>query len=144
MAATYNPAMPTTRDKVRFLIQDTVVASAMLQDEEIDFMLTEYPNYKLAAANCADVLSSKFSGMAEEKTIGNLKLTYRDKSKKYADLANRLRMQASKVVLPYAGGISQTDKESIEDDDDRVKPAFSRDMQKQALPSVDITDDDAV
>ena len=144
MAATYNPAMPAKLDKVRFLVQDTVVATAMLQDEEINFMLSEYPNYKMAAANCADILSSKFAGMAEEKKIGNMTLVYRDKSKKYADLANRLRMQASKVVLPYAGGISQNDKEAIEDDTDRVQPSFRRGQDKIALPATDITDDDAV
>ena len=143
MAATYNPAMPANLDKVRFLIQDTVVATAMLQDEEINFMLIEYPNYKMAAANCADVLSSKFASSAEDRAIGNLRLHYADKAKKYADLANRLRAQASKVVLPYAGGISKADKNAINDDTDRVEPSFRRGQMKQALPSVDIADDDA-
>ena len=143
MAATYDPTMTHTRDKVRFLIQDTIVASAILQDEEIDFMLTEYPNYKMAAANCADVISSKMASAAQERTIGNLKLVYADKAKKYAELANRLRMQASKVVLPYAGGISKADKDTINQDTDRVEPSFRRGMQKQSLPSVDISDDDA-
>jgi len=144
MAATYDSSMTTNKDKVRFLIQDTVVATAMLQDEEINFMLIEYPNYKMAAANCADVLSSKFASAAESRTIGNLKLEYSDKAKKYADLASRLRMQASKFILPYAGGISQADKEAINDDTDRIEPSFRRGQMKQALPSVDIADDDAV
>jgi hypothetical protein len=143
MSATYDSSMASNRDKVRFLIQDTVVASAMLQDEEIDFMLIEYPNYKMAAANCADVLSSKFASAAEDRQIGNLRLRYADKSKKYADLANRLRMQASKFILPYAGGISKADKEAINDETDRVEPSFRRGQMKQALPSVDIADDDA-
>lgn len=142
MSATYNTAMTTNVDKVRFLIQDTVVASAMLQDEEISFMLTLYPNFRLAAANCADILASKFANMAEDKTIGNLRLSYGDKSKKYAALANSLRMQASKVILPYAGGISESDKETIEEDQDRVNPAFKRNQMNEKLPALDITEDE--
>lgn len=143
MATTYNATMPTDKDKVRFLIQDTKLTPALLQDEEINFVLSEYPNYILAAAVCAENISAQLVGTATDKKIGNLSLTYGDKSKKYAELANSLRARASKILLPYAGGISQTDKELVNNDDDRVKPAFSRDMQKQALPS-DISDEDAV
>jgi len=142
MAATYDPTMTTDKDKVRFLIQDTVVASAMLQDEEIAFMLTLYPSFRLAAANCADICSSKFASMAESKTIGNLSLSYGDKSKKYAQLANSLRMQASKVIMPYAGGISQSDKQTIEEDQDRVDPSFRRNQMNEKLPAGDIAEDE--
>ena len=141
MSWTYDSSMPTPKDKVRFLIQDTVTTNQLLQDEEINFMLVDYPNYKMAAANCADVLSSKFSGMADERKIGNLTLKNSDRSKKYADLANRLRMQASKFILPYAGGISQSDKQTTEDDTDRVKPFAKRGAMDQKLPEIDGTDD---
>lgn len=143
MAATYDPSLTTPKDKVRFLIQDTNIATAMLQDEEINFVLTDYPNYKLAACVCAETLSLKFASMPQEKKIGNLSLTYGDRAKKYSDLANKLRAQASKVLLPYAGGISKADKNITNNDDDRVKPTFSRDMQ-EALSSVVSTDDNAV
>ena len=136
MAATYDASLPTAKDRVRFLIQDTNVASAMLQDEEITFMLTEYPNYRLAAAACAEALSLKFAGMPQEKKIGNLSLFYGDQAKKYSELASKLRTQASKILLPYAGGISKADKNAINNDSDRVKPAFKHDMQDQKLPSI--------
>jgi len=112
MAATYDSSLSTDKDKVRFLIQDTVVASAMLQDEEITFMLTEYDDYHLASAACADVLSAKFASMADKKTVGKLSITYTNRSKTYSDLAKQLRVQS---VVPYAGGVDLT--VSVDSDD---------------------------
>lgn len=140
MSWSYDPTMPTNMDKVRFLIQDTNTLDQLLEDEEINFMLSDYPNYKMAAANCADVLSSKFAGIADSKTIDNLSLSFQNKSQKYAALANRLRMQASKFLLPYAGGISKNDKQRNEDDPDRVKPFAKRDQMDKKLPAMDVND----
>lgn len=40
MAATYNPALTSNLDKVRFELGDTTVAAAILQDETINAVLT--------------------------------------------------------------------------------------------------------
>lgn len=142
MSWTYDPSMATEVDKVRFLIQDTVITRPLLQNEEIQFMLTQYPDYRMAAANCADVISAQYATKADGKTIGNLELSYRNIFLKYADLAKRLRMQASKFVLPYAGGISTADKQTQEQDPDRVKPSFKRGQMNEKLPDLDFDGDD--
>jgi len=142
MAATYTSTLPTDKDKVRFLIQDTVVATAMLQDEEITAMLGIYGTYKSTAVACCEVLSAKFAGEAESKKIGNLTIDFRDKATKYAKLAILLRSQTMKFVLPYLGGQSQSDKETNQLDADNVQPAFRRGIMKQKTPDLTPEDDD--
>ena len=114
------------RDKVRFLIGDTDTADQQLQDEEIDAVLEDSSDDPyLAAINCAEGLSAKWSRKAN-KSVGDLSISYGSVAKSFSDLAQRLRRTASlQLAAPYAGGISIADKDSVEDDSDRVVPAFS-------------------
>lgn len=77
MAATYDPTLATDRDWVRFLIGDRTVASARLQDEEIDAVLTEEQNKYLAAARCAEIAFGGTQGLVE-KAVDDLRLKYSD------------------------------------------------------------------
>jgi hypothetical protein len=96
-----------------------------LQDEEIDAVLEDSSDDPYTAAvTCAEALSGKWSRKAT-KSVGDLSISYGDLAKSFADLAQRLRRTASlQLAAPYAGGISIDDKESVEDDSDRVVPAF--------------------
>lgn len=141
MAATYDPALDTDLDKVRFFIQDTNTDNAMFQDEEISAMLGIYGTYKATAINCCEVLAARFAGEAESKKIGNLTITFGDKAAKYAALAKTLRNQMTKFVLPYLGGQSRSDKAINEGDADNVQPAFKRGIMKQKLPDSTPEDD---
>lgn len=85
MAATFDPTLPSTRDWVRFLIQDVTVATAMLQDEEIDAVIAEqYQSSSkalkyLAAAECLSVLHLRWMtgghGVASKK-VDQLSIVY--------------------------------------------------------------------
>lgn len=60
------------RDKVRFLIHDTVSASALVTDEEIAWALTsEGNNYYKAAATCARSIAAGLRA-ANKVTVGDV------------------------------------------------------------------------
>lgn len=64
MTVTYNPALASDTDKVRFYIQDTVVGegpkvgSANFSDEEITAIISLEGSYQAAVAACFEALSA--------------------------------------------------------------------------------------
>lgn len=128
MRWTYDPAMASDRDKVRFRLGDTVEAAPLLQDEEIDVLL-EGSDVISATIACAESLAMHFASLAQSKTddIGQ-SVNYGDRSARYRALADRLRANASRLALPFAGGISHASKDAITANADRVAPAFTREL----------------
>lgn len=123
---TGNPADSNT-DAVRFLAHDIDQANQRVQDEEIDWALSETGNVYLAAALICDSQSAANAGKAN-KSVGDLRIEYSALSKQFSDTAARLRDRALVSVSPYLGGRSRSDKESVEDDSDRAAPFFQRDQ----------------
>lgn len=141
MAWSYT-ADPTNRpiDAVRFLIGDTDSTDQLIQDQEIQWFLLNEPVIR-AAARAAEAIAAKFSRKAD-KRVGDLWLELSQRAKQYRELAGELWEQAggkspNLALAPYAGGISRADKDSVEEDSDRVRPAFKRDTG-----FFDKTDDD--
>src|SRR5688572_3442242 len=131
MTFTYDPGLATDRDRVRFLIGDTV-APAIVQDEEITGILTMQSGvYSSAAAICRS-LAARYSRLADIAR-DDVRKSQSQIAKAFADRARDLETQASSVVggtlipVPYAGGISISDKDAQLDDTDRVVPIFTRD-----------------
>lgn len=125
---------PATSDKdaVRFLVGDTDSSEQLISDEEIQFALKEEPNVRRAAAFVARAIAAKFAREAD-RSVGDLRIAYSQRSRGFYDLADRLEADASRRTnvlraMPYAGGISVADKESVEDDTDRVRPSFAKGM----------------
>ncbi len=129
MSWTYDPAMASDRDKVRFRLGDTVEAGALLQDEEIDGLLADAGSVTNATIAGADALAMRFASLAQSKTddIGQ-SVNYGDRSARYRALADRLRANASRLAMPFAGGISQASKDANAANTDRVAPAFTREL----------------
>jgi uncharacterized protein (DUF924 family) len=124
-----NPAN-SQRDAVRFLIGDTEQSDQQLSDEEIAWLLGQFPNQYRAAAQACKALAAKYARQVD-KAIGDLKVSAQQKQEHYLALANSLQEQAViSTVAPYAGGISISDKQEAEDDADRVEPMFRRDMMR--------------
>lgn len=120
-----NPA-GSDRDKVRFLIGDTDTTDQQMSDEEIAWLLTEYPSVYLAAANAAEQLVARYARTLERRQT-DLNPSVHDKLAHYRQLAKRLRSTAAtREAMPYAGGISVGDKTNREEDSDRVQPMFAR------------------
>lgn len=111
-------------DQVRFLIQDTNMDSPLLSDEGITWMLVTFPNVFLAAAQCCRVIATKFAQQVN-KRVGDLSINYSDKVKNYIALADELELQGELGgLVPYAGGISRSDKWLVRQNTDRVRPPF--------------------
>lgn len=115
------------RSAVRFLVGDTDSADQQIQDEEIDWLLSQNGSdvYQAALAACTS-LSARYARRAN-KTVGNLSIQYSNLAKQYDDQYKRIERQAARhtVPTPYAGGISNSDMLTDIDDTDLNQPAFS-------------------
>ncbi|MGN6812554.1 MAG: hypothetical protein ACTHMP_16950 [Thermomicrobiales bacterium] len=114
--------------RVRLALGDTQPAYPLLQDEEIDQYLTTYgtTNIYFAAAYAAEAIAGLFSRQVDRALGGGLSLQNSQKVTQYLQLAARLRRQAALGVMPYAGGLSVSEKRAEEQDTDRVPPFFTR------------------
>ena len=123
----------TNTDGLRVLVGDisTSTSSELLADADYTFFLTQGSFY-IAAKLAANSLAAKFTGVAQDiktKKVGDLEITYSDANNAasgYKMLASEFGRMAAAGVSPYAGGISRSDKASVQADTDRVDPAFSR------------------
>ena len=87
--------------------------------------------YTLAAATARSI-AADFAG-AVDKKAADVSISASQKFDHYTKLAAQLERQAGKFSLGatsvYAGGISQSDKATREDNSDRVEPYFTRTLQ---------------
>jgi hypothetical protein len=121
--------------QVRFLIGDTLPSDQLLQDEEINYALAARGNVYGAAADCCRSIASTFSRQAD-MSAGDLRISRSQKAKAYLEHALNLDVQfaTSGGATPWAGGISVSDKQTREQDTDRVPPQFNIGMEDNHLP----------
>jgi len=116
------------RDAVRLNIGDTDTTEELLQDAEIAYYLTTFGSVGEASYRAAQAISAKYARKSDQ-AIGDLKYSYSQQSKRYAELASELKQQyAVSGVGVYSGGRTIADKDTVEEDTDRVQPAFKRDQ----------------
>lgn len=131
------------KDKVRFLVSDTNSNAQLVQDEEINWALSEEGIYG-AASIVARSIAANYAKKADFTAGKDLSVSYARQSKAYSDLADKLVSKASNISpLPFAGGISVSDKENYEADTDRVSPKFRKDkfMDNKGIVN-SLTDED--
>ena len=132
MGFTYTVASIATSDlfKVRFLLQDTTNTTArpnLMDDAEINWVLTTEANVYMAAALCADALASRFRGTASKK-VGNLELRY---SHEYWDgVAKKLRARGSSHQVISAGGVYVADRDASFENADVIQPEMFTGMME--------------
>lgn len=141
MAFTY--VVSTNRGKVRLLIGDTDSNNVLLQDDEIDFFLSESnDNVYLAASYAARSISGKFSREADT-TVESVSKSYSQRSRQYSQLAAQLEAQSKRVrgsiPTPAISGISKDAINTQREDEDRVQGKFY--MDKFSNPQNDKEDD---
>jgi hypothetical protein len=138
MPFSYDPALGSDTDRVRFLLQDTTNTTArpnLLDNGEILWALATEANVYLAAALCAEALATRFRGLTA-KSVGSLSLTYDQAAKTWGAIADRLRARGATHQILSAGGIYTADRDAIWEDADLIRPdVFSRIHQDaSALP----------
>lgn len=141
MAFTYTSDPENSkRDAVRLLTGDTDSTDALLQDSEVDYFLSLYSDtvYPAAAAAC-DAISSKYARQADT-TNGRLSIRASQRSYAYAQKAKELRRDTLLGAEVFAGGLTISGKNTLDDDSDAVQPAFSVGMDD--YNSADNSDED--
>ena len=136
-AFSYNAALITSLDKVRFLLQDTTNTTArpnLLDDGEITWTISTEANVYMAAAMCAETMATRFRGLVS-KTVGNLSLTYDRAAETWQAIADRLRTRGSLHMLPTAGGILSADRDAFWEDSDLLRPSFFDGLQQSDAQS---------
>lgn len=114
------------RDAVRFLLGDTDTLDQQVNDAEVSWALTQAAGQRGAAAILAEALAAKYARLTSQG-IGDASINYAQRQQHYSALATRLRAdEALRGAVPYLGGMSVSDKETSENDEDRVRPAFRR------------------
>jgi hypothetical protein len=101
---------------------------AELSDESITAILAIESDPRTAAAICAESLAGKYAGLVDKK-IGDLSISWSQRSKQWAEIAAKLRSSARSALFePFIGGVSVSDKAARRADTDLVQPAFRRDL----------------
>jgi hypothetical protein len=96
VAWTYDADLDERKDEVRFLVGDTDTTIPLVQDEEIEYVLTQYvpadgkPAW-LAAAHVCDAIAGKFARKMQQ-TLGPLSASNQQQWEHYVALAAHLRM----------------------------------------------------
>lgn len=139
MAWSYDPTNLNTTtasgrlNSVRLLVGDTDSNDQLVQNEEIMFGLGQANNnvYYAAAWVCRTV-AAKFSRMVDTQLDGALSASYSTRSKQYQQLATQIEGQGKKTsgksLGVFGGGISVSAITVVNEDPDRVKPAFTIDQ----------------
>lgn len=134
MPKTYEPSLLATSPlfQVRLHTGDNVVGKMILDDAEIAYFLSIEANVYMAAAMAADQLAIRIAtaattadgkGPVSKKKIGGTDITYATASgrsaKDFEALSKALRNRGRVHQIPFAGGISVSDKEARRQDTDR-------------------------
>ncbi len=107
MAWTYNPALITDADRVRFTLGDTLESDPLLSDEEITALLTSEGSVTAAALSAADTLALIFGRKVQSMTddIGQ-RVDYGDRAARFRVLADRLRTSVTATEYPSSSSMS--------------------------------------
>ena len=106
-------------DLLRFLIGDTDTDHQLLQDEELDFLISTQNNYYMAAAIAADALTAKFAPSTQEK-LGDCSQDFQQRYDHFLALSKELRRLAARGITGFFGGMPTT-TEPVADHEKRFK-----------------------
>lgn len=144
---TYDIALATDKDRVRFIIGDTgttpddnTTVEWLLANEEIAYLLTTSTNIYDVAARALDIIAFRFSRQADRQ-IGEFSESLSKRAEAYRAAAEELREQygagdaAVPAIVPYVGGLTYSDKRTDETNTDLVRPAIRRGMDDNGSSS---------
>jgi hypothetical protein len=92
MSWTFDPVLPTVRDRLRLRIGDTDSNDPLLTDETLDALLVAYPNEWRAAAEACFDIAAKYSREVD-RMVGNTNIREGDRSRHYHQLGWTYRVR---------------------------------------------------
>ncbi len=132
MSFTYDPEALATNEvyAIRLECGDTDPQNQQLQDEEISWAISQERNSWAAAARCCEMISRVILRKADVKLGRNMTVAYTKMAQQYLDMARALRCKAMGTVVPYVGGMTVADKQTLAEDTSLIAPLFTKSMQE--------------
>ena len=131
MGHNYIPGGPDDLSDIRVAIGDTDSSAPLgerLEDEEIERFLAVLGSKMPAMVAAAKALAAKLSRRATDKSIGGLRLGYSQRVDALWRLVRELEAGVAGVAIPYLGGVSRSERTTVESNTDRQTPAFAPGM----------------
>jgi len=129
MACGYNPTLATDKDKVRFNLGDVGPQTWLLTDEEIGALLASGASVTLSTGLAAQSLAARYAQVVDHSIGGDISVSAGQLFDHYSKLATLYIERgggewavSSLAIAPFAGGISQADVDTRNQDPDRVPP----------------------
>ena len=130
MTFTYSGDSSTsTRNYVRFLLNDTDSTDALFSDEELNYVISEWSGDAYnAARECAEILIARFSRLADSssKSVGDISVSesYSSKVTHYKELAESLirRQMRKSPPRPFVNA------QALKSTNDRIVDDFNTDF----------------
>lgn len=125
MTFTYD--LDTDIGKVRFKIGDTVQASALVTDEEIEFTLSDQGDDVIQASiACCRAILAKWSREFDRNNVG-MSASRSQRFNQMESLIADLVAQSSRAAAPFFGGTSISESDDIAEDEDVKQSPFDID-----------------
>jgi len=119
---------------VRLLVGDTDSTDQQVQNEEIEFALSENNNnVYYTGAWTARTIAAKYSRQVTTQLTGALSADYSDLARQYKILADDLEYQgktSGAAVGVLAGGLTKSSIKAVRANTDRIEGSFRRDRFK--------------
>lgn len=121
------------RDAVRSKIGDVDTNDQQISDEQIAFALDQASDdIYIASVISARTIAALYARRVDTDAEG-LSARFSQRRDAYLQLAKALEVEAKKygsvgLGVPLVGGVKISEMDSVEEDDDRVRPSFRRDQ----------------
>lgn len=112
------------RDAVRFMVGDTLRERPLLDDKEVDWIITRAPNLNLRAALACEALWSKFLAISDY-TVGSVSKKFSDVAGKFKERAAEFRSEAYKNARVSFPAHLVSTKQALIDDPELAPPQFA-------------------
>lgn len=100
----------------------------VLSTELLQKIVNEEETLYGSAARASDILYRHFS-LKADKTAGSVSIDYSNRAELWKEIKTEMTEKATALQgTPIVGGISESDKDSVEEDEDYPDPFFGRDL----------------
>jgi hypothetical protein len=103
MAKTYTAGSGLDKDRARLRLGDTTDGSMVLDNAEIEDLLTTY-GFQEGTAQCAEAIAAYWSSRAEKWTEGDQQEDFGDRAEMYFTLAREIRATQQNPSAPKRTG----------------------------------------
>lgn len=129
------------RDLVRLESGDCLTSMKICSDNEVDYAIAAEPSSMLAAARVAELAMRKLSSQTDESAEG-YSASVSQRYTQFKSTAEDLRAKYGHDSVPYAGGISNEETTTWNQDTDLIQPYFKRAMfDHTGTPGADDAED---